>query len=187
MSQSTSSSNIKTDSKSVSRNHRKAFKCPSHASALPLDIRLSLSARILFTSSSVHFGCDGMMISSSVMLAARTNEFLRGEPSRDTAMTAPNCRTLVPYTATRNEKNVEETWLTPSVEFAANPAPRLRATCSLPRKLLYRPNVTQKSKARRTKRCVRLSIIHRSTCALPSSHNDGDSNCLKLRPDDAVI
>lgn len=90
MSQSTSSSRIMTDSKSVERNHRSAFKCPSHASALPLDIRLSLSARSLVTSSSVHFGWAGIVISISVIFAANMRPSRRGDPSLDTATTAPN-------------------------------------------------------------------------------------------------
>lgn len=95
MSQSTSSSSIMTDSRSVERNQRSAFRCPSHASALPFDIRLSLSARSLFTSSSVHLGCTGMVISISVMLEASSKLSRRGDPSRDTASTAPNCTSVV--------------------------------------------------------------------------------------------
>ena len=77
-------------SRSVERNQRRTFRWPSHARADPFVNLESVSTRRLAMSEDDQVDWVGMVMSSSVMLAATMRPSLRGLPALDTAAMAPN-------------------------------------------------------------------------------------------------
>jgi hypothetical protein len=88
--------------------HFRAFKWPSHASALPLLMILESFDRKLCRSSSVQSGCSGIKMSMSVRLAAHSRLALRGERLCETARMVPKPR--VALAGARCEEVLRERW-----------------------------------------------------------------------------